>query len=809
MDNILALEMDSSPSPPLVHPNPAVRLDHVDEPTEPTQSQLSPLDVAISQLLKEQPIEGDSTCSSEYREHKDLTTIRNIEQECQTGDTLIIVDFPSGFVDCRGERWTSKRFYAHSEKLLATGSKVFAELLSTKKQARFQKRLGIAGESCKQKYVLDLTPSSEGEELAAQLIQLSLPKGVREWWMSKERLGVSAYVVSGHDDHCPHHNKVPIDCVKSDQFSVAEASQPGSLPKVDLAHIEIPEPRVIEDYCPIRHRANILRLILAIHGHDLVLNSAPRVYALTNIAKIFDCASVVRDAVYSWLMMEPNTDFIDINTEAAFEIAWTLGVANPARAAFRILVVERALKSLAENQVPGAQRSVFGRPRIDLPDDLQTVVQYAAQKLTDRAHQTLASFKSDQFFDNLEVSEYRRLMKLGDTINAALSIASGQSNSKTQYSRRKQLSILHRRFIDLRTGLHQYQYALVSTALKAPPTFDQQRDFDLNRRCYVSRLDWTTTAWVYSSFSDAQHLLTPCFWDNLATHSHNTHSNLYPDRFIGNKVMDFNIALDESLTYLEPNPATEANSPGLHFDTGKFRDELGGAMDRLWASWIRADLEAPCTRSSHMVLSLSEDEFQYLPLWAGGLDDGTGGVFEATVPDADLGPIGPGPAYTTGITVATDVSSIARSEKTPSQASADTLTAGLSALAIAPSHTVASTVQHGDDNENYDENCNDDGNDDVNHHDNDKDDSNDDNDYDDDGVLVQANLSTMSTVSSIVIVGSEAEASAKEETEAEAGATTDTEEEEEENGDNADDDSFEFYDCNEISDDAWSEVDEL
>jgi len=45
------------------------------------------------------------------------------------------------------------------------------------------------------------------------------------------------------------------------------------------------------------------------------------------------------------------------------------------------------------------------------------------------------------------------------------------------------------------------------------------------------------------------------------------------------------------------------------------------------------------------------DEFKYLPLWAGGDDDGTGGVFDPSLPPANMGPIGPGPSYHTGFSV--------------------------------------------------------------------------------------------------------------------------------------------------------------
>ena len=50
------------------------------------------------------------------------------------------------------------------------------------------------------------------------------------------------------------------------------------------------------------------------------------------------------------------------------------------------------------------------------------------------------------------------------------------------------------------------------------------------------------------------------------------------------------------------------------------------------------------------LLSLDDEQYQFLPLWAGGLNDGTGGVFAGMVPEAPAGagPAGPGPSFHTG-----------------------------------------------------------------------------------------------------------------------------------------------------------------
>lgn len=60
------------------------------------------------------------------------------------------------------------------------------------------------------------------------------------------------------------------------------------------------------------------------------------------------------------------------------------------------------------------------------------------------------------------------------------------------------------------------------------------------------------------------------------------------------------------------------------------------------------------------LVCISGEELKYLPLWAGGNEDGTGGVFEKPIPPAEYGvaPNGPGPAYHTGLSVLSQTSSI-------------------------------------------------------------------------------------------------------------------------------------------------------
>ena len=235
---------------------------------------------------------------------------------------------PAPHVSCNGRVWRTTEFRANSAQLLRTGSAVFAEqLLSPERQARIRRRLGLppladAGarsttetetetgteaeadtktdetkaESSSprqlKELVLDLTPPAEGDELVAQMSALSVPRDITGWWTSMERLGTPRWLVSGHDDHCPRHADVNLHCPRRPDY-VAGAENRGRDELLDLTDVGPAPARAIPDYCPTRHRVNILRLLLAIRGEELVLDSAPRVFTLVAIAEILGCTSVL------------------------------------------------------------------------------------------------------------------------------------------------------------------------------------------------------------------------------------------------------------------------------------------------------------------------------------------------------------------------------------------------------------------------------------------------------------------------------------------------------------------------------------
>ncbi|KAI3333049.1 hypothetical protein F4824DRAFT_473811 [Ustulina deusta] len=590
----------------------------------------NPVEITINRLQQEILVNRDENAAYN-REEEDYKRLQYLSVANTSGDTLVIVKFPDGdFVHCNGRKWNTKEFLMESEQLLATGSSVFAKQLSPKAQA--QTRRHLSDRYKQHRYVLDLTPQIEGDESASEVAQLSLSDGVIDWWKSHFISNVSKYLVSGHDDNCPYHFA---DLLSEDKTleKVRQMEDP-----IDIGQLECPSLRKILDYCPIRHRAAILRLLVAIRHGDLVLNSAARVATMAVVAKQFDCVNVVKDPVLTWFMAEPNQNFIDINAEDALKIAWILELPAVTRVAFQVLVAERAIE-IPNNKGAGIinkkQPSIFGRPRGSVTDEQETCIQHAAQKLIQRA---------EDMWDRL----------LSDDVNTYLGIKGWPIHDP-----------------DLCKKFRTYIHGIVSVAAKIEGVGPDSstESYDWNRARFVPANELVSTKDIYANLLPVQRILTCHFWKSFNE-----------------------IAFELDVPY---SPRT------FLFDNFEFREEVSAVVNELSKKWLFPKLDVNIEQTGPLILSLSDEEFKFLPLWAGGLDDGTGRVYQPEIPDAERGfPIGPGPRFYTGETIPDDDTSTSEGEATTIYTGVGTVTmtegysvqATRSQTTMGPSHEDAEGV---------------------------------------------------------------------------------------------------------------------
>jgi hypothetical protein len=332
-------------------------------------------------------------------------------------------------------------------------------------------------------------------------------------------------------------------------------------------------------------------------------------------------------------------------------MAWKLQLQDLARAALRVLVIERALEPAS--QLLG-RTTIFGRPRSGLSDDISGVVQHATNSVRSRVEETAQNLFSTNAYTWLQMHTWSSLMQIKDSMDTDIASIVDERHLAIAKRIRDQYSTII-------AGLQNYIRTCVDNALHALPYPVRQNEIDNDRRAYVSKgADYRDIIRIVTNLSDEQVLLVPFFWTRLVEEIHDgevffrwTSSDL--EHCLGDSIFEFTTELHHVVAE-GIFPTLQVRSlQGFVFDTQQFHNELRDRIAMLLRDWVPLSgvLEAPLHRTTHLSLGLVEDEFKFLPLWAGGLDDGTGAVFDdMTVPDTDMGPSQPGPAFVTGRTLA-------------------------------------------------------------------------------------------------------------------------------------------------------------
>jgi hypothetical protein len=613
------------------------------------------------------------------------------------GDTLVFIDFPDFTdkaktpVDCSGVPFQSQEFRVRSEKLLATGSPKFAEMLQPSYQFRIQRRRKVVNRLPDGiKYVLDLTPPSEGDEMVFQMTELSLTPGIIKWWMSCASQGVDFHLVKGHDDCCvckevPSRPDNPGSVSKMTAFgnddnndgreiTVALPATAKELCEMrrrgQLSVVHTPEYYRIPDYCPIRHRNSIIRLLLLIGGRDILLDSAARIWSLVAIAKIWECIPVIKPIVSLWLLDHKNCRFIEILPEESLKIGFALESHSITQSAFQILVNEMAIEEAGTSgQKPlhdYSHATIFGRVKGDVDDELKNLIQHAARALVDRVSGTLVQLQSPDLFNDWNMPEWGRLTELEQALD-------GEKNGDAQDA----LQIVQK--------LREYMRKIVSSDVmdvllpSARPRSDLYAPCDKNRATYVEPPNFEVLEQVMAMLNPIQRLLTAFPYAQLEKQWDEA---LFVDKPVSLYSADSEgiVSLNAKLTFAvhklgcggpsSLSPAswatlfeyngTTAEAGLKHYNIRRLEEQVLTAFTRITSWWFQYGATHPII-TRHLLLMLQENELKYLPLWAGGNNDGTGGVFEDHLPSADMGPSGPGPAYHTGATLPSAPSSLAGS----------------------------------------------------------------------------------------------------------------------------------------------------
>ena len=279
------------------------------------------------------------------------------------GDTFVFIDPPAKQpeqTDAEHQLYVAR----HKEPIrmckvkLMEASPVMREKLKPTAQHWTLRRRGLVGKlPVGVTHVLDLTPSTEGDAAASLTANLCCSEGIRNWREASGLWNVSKELVGGREDG-------------------ASSSDPNG--------------QGAREYCPLRHRAAIIRVLAAIQCQNFCFDTAAKVWSTAVIAKDLgiNCRTCpyLTDSLLTWIRVEPNCCFIEVNPEITIQIAEIIENEGLAKDAFAILVGEEALDAVLSDSKTTCRAfySTQGRRKYDLPDDWLQRVQYASKPFIER-----------------------------------------------------------------------------------------------------------------------------------------------------------------------------------------------------------------------------------------------------------------------------------------------------------------------------------------------------------------------------------------------------------------------------------------
>ncbi|KAL2827535.1 hypothetical protein BDW59DRAFT_143928 [Aspergillus cavernicola] len=547
-------------------------------------------------------------------------------------DTLAFIDSPSyrptwslqpSSVQSIGHR-------IHSQRLLETGSPVFQKLFEQRTQERTIKRRGGLPDGFK--YIIDLTPPSTDEDAVLFLTELSCPSGIRSWAKAKARFDLPVTCVSGVDTL--------------------------SLPGGGEHH-----PDSLPEYSPARHHAGIVHILQVLQELRPQLDTPCKIWTFFALAKMYEIATLpqISTRVASWVYATNNKRFIELHPEITYRMAKGTQCAHLLRDSFSVLVGEEALLLLRDSGAPRPKKqrdTVHGRPQDFLDDDDLQRVQYAGESFLTHIIEQFVELAGAEMSWLINLSMYRNVIYFEAQDQAQREIVEDLVSSLKDFvrativitlSQHSPTHIAPKYKLDAATSYPTYDYLNVYAYMAVAERITTRTFWQRLTQRKLTKYDGE------ASLGDDWHTSLASLGGSIGAFRDHQHAVL---RYVQASELDskagaFNSVLNPWYSGPRGGPLLQ-NGTNMFFTQGYFslNDFIDEAQNyiatfaRKMFGTIRPEMTYELTDT---LTCLTDKEFRYLPLWAGGCDDGTGGVYIDQIPLAEInGFSAPGPSIHTG-----------------------------------------------------------------------------------------------------------------------------------------------------------------
>ncbi|KAL4907167.1 hypothetical protein BDW74DRAFT_148690 [Aspergillus multicolor] len=553
-------------------------------------------------------------------------------------DTLAIIDLPSrvpaGFLHPTCALSIGHRI--HSWKLLETGSPFFHRQFEQKTQERNIKRRGGLPDGIK--YIIDLTPPNTDDEAILTIAELSCPLGLRTWADAQIRWQLPTSLVSG----------------------------------VETQGDEIDESGVLAEYSPDRHRAGIVNILRVIEDLSVELDTPCKLWTFFSLAKLYEIATlpVFSIRVASWVYEDNNRRLIEVHPEITYRLGKGIECAHLMQDSYCVLAGEEALLLLHDSDAPTpnkAKVTAHERIRESLDDDDEQRIQYAGESLLAHVIEQFVELAGKEMLWLHKSAEVQKVLSYETRTKRALEIKDDLISTLKDFVRSSVISVLSQRrkmsFPANKSNSypiydipHVYNTLSLTERLMTRTFWTRLRDTRLteNDGCGKVAVPWGTSLASLGGNIGA-------FRDQHdATIRRVTMADLWEKGSAFNCLVN-NIRPEQNkYKYFGANKKFQTYGQEGAFTIPDFIEQAGGLMREFVKRICAPTREGMAFEITDTLTSLTEKQFRFLPLWAGGCDDGTGGVYADQVPFAEAGGFStPGLSIHTGSAAPSTVPSIA------------------------------------------------------------------------------------------------------------------------------------------------------
>ncbi|EPS33008.1 hypothetical protein PDE_07969 [Penicillium oxalicum 114-2] len=557
------------------------------------------------------------------------------------GDTLAFIDSASETLTQYEAPRPAAPHRIRSKSLLETGSPYFERLFSAPKQSLFCRRRGFTKDlPAGIKFVIDLTPQATEEDEILILTEVCCPTQIRIWTRLLALLKPPAAYVGGEDEIDPGSH-VRVDLPTTLTYPISQKTS------------ELPV-----EYSAKRHHECIELILRALEGLDICLDTPCTVWTYSAIAKIFQIANVslVSDPVLAWFHHNENALLVEIYPEVAYRLACGIKLPSLCMDAFKLLVGDEALlyvMSAANLSPPDSWESSARRSRISgfLDDDEVQRIEYASKSFAEKVLRDFLFIAGERMQWLEDMAFTAKLRQLAKEFPGLRTLVEDHL------------------ILQLKCYSRHIIYLVLCTAK------DPRRSFQ--------KLSSMRDEGSWSHLGQpaiVQRIMGRHFWRDLMSVNFNLVAQIYDGQAhtrideIGNGLAAFEgerhaiitsisrKSLDSQFRQLQmcvthqettgTPTSNQASSQGVAFFTLDTFMACAEECLKTFAEGVlylhnSSDSEP---RATEIISNLTDDEIRFLPLWAGGNDDGSGGVFaDSDIPVMQAGGFSaPGPHVHTG-----------------------------------------------------------------------------------------------------------------------------------------------------------------